>query len=77
MVAIFATGPIAGFPVHAEPWKIVPAADLTEAAIEQLDFLAEHARLGFCVDRCSLCARLLAAREILLNPFEPTKDRPN
>lgn len=51
---------------------VIPAADATAVACEQLAWLALHVADGFCVaeEDCMDCALLLAAREILLDRFK-------
>ncbi len=55
------------------PPRVIPAGDLTKCAREYFDYLAEHTAKGFCVDECTECGTLLAARELLLTVFEPTE----
>ena len=64
----------AGFPVlYVAPLP----PNLNDIALEQLEFLIEHTQGGFCVNECTLCARLLAAREILFESFRDSASRPN
>jgi len=64
--------PVAGL-APKRKWAPRPPDDLTQCAMEQLAFLCEHTRAGFCVDECQLCGTLLAAREMLLNCHEVTE----
>ncbi len=73
MVAIFAMGAIAGFPVHVAP---VPA-NLNDVARDMFEDLAAHVAEGFCIDGCTDCRRWLVIRELLLKPFESITRRPN
>ncbi len=75
MVAILATGAIAGFPAHAG--AEIPAANADEVALEQFEALQQHIAAGFHVNGCSDCQRYLVIRNLLLKPFEPTKGHPN
>ncbi len=57
------------------PPRVIPAGNLGEIAREQLEYLLEHVRDGFCVgvEECSECGMMLAVRDLLLNRFVVTE----
>ena len=66
-------GSLFGLAPRAAKPQMTPPADLGAAALDQLEFLVEHAAGGLHLDGCRECWRYVAARRILLSIFEEPK----